>query len=223
MRHTIHGPSSCVPVVACILGIQFLAGCASSPPPAQRGGDGPDAMRAPSVSRDNPELAAIYAADQADRTPGTAPSDWELVEKNDQSRQARVRAMLDAGEVATARDYFHAGMVYQHATGADGVQLAHELAMISACMGEKDARWLAAASYDRMLMDLDRPQRFGTQYRSDDKGVTRLYQVSEGVTDQMRAKLNTPPLQKAKDRELEMQKMMEELRKTMKAPEGGGK
>jgi len=151
--------------------------------------------------------------------PGTAPSDWHVVETNDAARQARVRQMLDSDLIKTGQDYFHAGMVYQHATDADGVQLAHELAMIGACLGSTDARWLAAASYDRFLMDLKRPQRFGTQYRSSETGAMKLYETSEGVTDAMRAALNTPSLQKAKDREEEVQAMLEELAKTMKAAE----
>lgn len=194
-----------------------LGGCASTTPGPELGGVAKSAaVKAADSAADNAELASLFKGDQADRSPGSAPADWHAMEKNDLARQARVRELLDSGGVKTARDYFHAAMVFQHAEGADGVQLAHELAMIGACLGDKNSRWLAAASYDRMLMNLDRPQRFGTQYRSDENGVTKLYRNSDGVTDAMRAALNVPSLQKAKEREKEMQQMMEELNKSIK-------
>lgn len=202
-----------------LLAAAALSGCvSSSPTPAIA----PDAVTAPAPAKaaepvaDNAELASLFKADQADRTPGTAPADWHETERNDLVRQARVRELLDSGAVKTGRDYFHAAMVYQHAEGAGGVQFAHELAMIGACLGDMSSRWLAAASYDRMLMYLDRPQRFGTQYRSDENGVTKLYKNSDGVTDAMRAAMNVPSLQTAKEREKEMQQMMEELNKSIK-------
>ncbi len=164
-----------------------------------------------SAPKDNPELAALYQADQADRMPETSSGDWEQISRNDEARQARARQMLDEGLVLTGADYFHAAMIYQHASTVEGIQLAHELAMISACLGHEPARWLAAASYDRMLMNLDRPQRFGTQYRSDDDGRMKLWKMSEGTTDSMRAALNVPSLEQAIAREAEMQKMIEEL------------
>lgn len=170
---------------------------------------------------DNPELRALFVADQADRVPQTAPGDWQLVSQRDRERQARVRELLDAGALRSGRDYYHAAMVYQHAEGADGVQLAHELALIGACLGDADSRWLAAASYDRLLMNLERPQRFATQYRSNSEGVLKLYEVSAGVTDAMRAALNVPTLSEARAREREMQEQLQELGKQLKAQASG--
>jgi hypothetical protein len=46
----------------------------------------------------------------------------------------------------------------------DDYLLAHELCVVAIGKGEKRARWLAAASEDRFLMALKRPQRFATQY-----------------------------------------------------------
>ena len=200
------------PAWLCLFCAGLLATCNSTSPRAEQ-------ASAPGDSApDDPELQALYAADQADRTPQTAPSDWSLVNRNDLQRQARVRQLLDTGMVRSGHDYFHAAMVYQHAEGADGVQLAHELAMIGACLGDRDSRWLAAASWDRMLMNLDRPQRFGTQYRSNSEGVLKMYPTSAGVTDAMRSALNVPALSEALAREKEMQAQLEELGKKMTAP-----
>jgi hypothetical protein len=51
-------------------------------------------------------------------------------------------------------------------------------------------------------MNIARPQRFATQYRSDKAGEPmHLYQVGEGVTDELRAAFHAPALQQARERE----------------------
>ena len=151
--------------------------------------------------KDNAELAELHKQDQADRSGDFKDIDWAVVGPRDEARQRRVRELLDADAVHTANDYYHAAMVYQHANGAEGVQLAHELAMIAAVLGNKDAPWLTAASYDRFLVRLGRPQRFGTQYSAKTGEPFRLDPIEPGVTDGMRAALGCPSLQEAKDRE----------------------
>jgi len=149
--------------------------------------------------KDNAELAALYEQDQADRE--TEPIDWTVVSPRDDARQQRVRELLDADAVHTANDYSHAAMVYQHASGPEGYELAHELAMISIALGNRDAPWLAAASYDRLLVSLGRGQRFGTQYGAKNGEPIRMQPVDAGVTDAMRAAMGCPSLLEAKERE----------------------
>jgi hypothetical protein len=73
---------------------------------------------------------------------------------------------------------------------------------VAIAKGESDALWLCAASEDRYLMNLGRPQRFATQYRSDRPGeAMHLYEVGEGVTDELRAEFRAPSLEKARERE----------------------
>jgi hypothetical protein len=56
-------------------------------------------------------------------------------------------------------------------------------------------------------MNIGRPQRFGTQYRSDKPNEPfRLYKIEEGVTDELRLAFKAPSLRKAKEREAEMNK-----------------
>jgi hypothetical protein len=109
--------------------------------------------------------------------------------------------MLEAGVVVTALDYYNAAMIYQHAQGVEGSALAHELAMISAAMGYERARWLTAASWDRLLVRLDRGQRFGTQYTVDAAGTKTLEEMEPGVTDAMRTAMHCPTLEEAEARE----------------------
>ena len=55
-------------------------------------------------------------------------------------------------------------------------------------------------------MDIGRPQRFGTQFRSEGTGPLRLYTVGEGVTDDLRRLMGVPPLSEAKGLEADLNK-----------------
>ena len=86
-------------------------------------------------------------------------------------------------------------MVLQHAAAPEDCLLAHELCVTALIKGEERARWLAAASEDRYLMKIGRPQRFGTQYRSDGPGTPlKLYQMDSvsRVTDLLRGEFDVP-------------------------------
>jgi hypothetical protein len=160
-----------------------------------------------SASRDLDELARIYEEDQGDRMPrGGKPIDWRVVGPRDRKREARVRELYEAGSLRTGKDFYRAAMVLQHASRPEDYLLAHEFCLAALAKGDQDARWLAAATEDRYLMNVGRPQRFGTQYRSDgpDRPV-RLYEIGPGVTDALRRELGVPSLAEAREREAMMQ------------------
>lgn len=148
----------------------------------------------------------LCEADQTDRQ-NVTDADWHEVSKRDVAREARVREMLAEGTVNTGADYYHAALICQHSMELGGIQLAHELSMISGALGDMRGRWLMAASYDRLLNRLDQPQRFGTQYRQKGNEPMSLGEISPGVTDAMRKAINVPTLEEAKAREEEMRRM----------------
>jgi hypothetical protein len=155
--------------------------------------------------RDNEELSRIFAEDQGDRTPKDGKEiDWKVVSPRDQKRQTRVRELYEKGELHTGLDYFHAGLVFQHGSKPEDYLLAHEFAVLAAVKGAKGGLSLAAASEDRFLMAINRPQRFGTQYKGmvGKSGVT-LYEVGPGVTDKLRKEFHSRTLAEAKAREAE--------------------
>jgi hypothetical protein len=119
----------------------------------------------------------------------------------DAKRRERVRQILDSGGAKVSADYFHAAMVFQHGEKVSDYQLSHNLALKAADLDptNKLARWLAAASKDRELMNLGKPQLYGTQFRIEN-GRWVLYQVDPSVTDEERAKWNVPPLEQANKR-----------------------
>jgi hypothetical protein len=161
-----------------------------------------------SVAIDNPELANLYRDDQSDRqTPPGKTIDWNSVGPRDKARQARVKELYQSDQLFTGNDLFHAAMVLQHGEAPEDFLLCHELCVAAIIKGNKDARWLAAASEDRFLMNIGRPQRFGTQFRSIGNAPMTLYQTDGGVTDALRRALGVPTLAKAKEREAQMNEM----------------
>ena len=189
-------------IVGCMVGATMAGGVGGLAAARQ---DRPD----PSEAKDNLELSRLYEQDQADRTPeGGRMIDWEAVSRRDREREARVKALYEAGEIRTGKGYYRAAMVLQHAPRPEDYLLAHEFCVVALAKGERDARWLAAATEDRFLMNINRPQRFGTQYRSagPDEPV-KLYEVGPGVTDVLRKEMGVPTLAEAREREAKMQEL----------------
>lgn len=186
-----------------VLLLVVVAACrASAPHPV------PDGTKsaAAAVAPDHAELARLCAEDQADRKPQSGPVDGKAIVARDEARQKRVKEIYAAGELVTAADYHHAALILQHAHEPDDYLLAHELCVVALAKGDLEARWLCAATEDRFLMSIERPQRFATQYKAEHPGEPmHLYDVGDGVTDALRAELGVPSLARAKEREAMMQ------------------
>src|SRR3989338_8168319 len=119
----------------------------------------------------NKRLSNLFKADQADRTPekvksyGYTKEGWELVTKRDTARRNKVRKILESGIKLIGEDYFHAAMVFQHGQKQVDYEMAVKLAKKSTSLGYEKAKWLYAAAQDRLLVNLGRKQRYGTQYQ----------------------------------------------------------
>ncbi|HLG12960.1 MAG TPA: hypothetical protein VJH03_00330 [Blastocatellia bacterium] len=156
------------------------------------------------LPKENEELERLTREDQSDRTPPAGhPIDWKTVEPRDRARLERVKELYSHGQLQTGRDYYNAALILQHGDLPEDYLLAHELCVVAISQGAR-VESLAAASEDRFLMNIGRPQRFGTQYRSDGGGPYRLYTMDSGVTDQLRRIMNVPSRAEAKAREAEM-------------------
>jgi hypothetical protein len=140
-------------------------------------------------------LRALFEADQRERA-GEA-IDWDRLRVSDARRRVVVRAWLDAGAVTAPLDRFRAAMLFQHGRSIDDYRLAHDLARAAAEGGCREARWLTAATEDRLLLSQGRPQRFGTQY-VDVGGAFELAPVDPATTDAERAAWDVPPLAAAR-------------------------
>lgn len=112
----------------------------------------------------NPELLALYKADQQDRAGGAI--DWQAVSARDQARQQRVRELAAEGALKHSDDFLHAAMVYQHGEMPDFYRQAQLWALraVELDPGNARARWLACAAEDRWLHRSGKAQVWGTQY-----------------------------------------------------------
>lgn len=146
------------------------------------------------------ELAKLFAEDQADRS--TDDINWEEVGARDAARLARVKQLYHSQKLESGVDYYHAAMILQHSLIPDDYLLAHEFCVVAISQGVESAKWLAAASEDRFLNSIGRPQRFGTQYRKD--GFWSQCEIRPDVEDSLRAALNVPSLLQAQARLEEM-------------------
>ncbi len=114
---------------------------------------------------DNLLLQEIFEADQKDRTKVyTTPAGMEELRFRDRERLRRVHEMMSMGQINTALDLYHAGVIYQHGSEPQEFLTAHRMANLSAMMGHRPARWLSAAALDRFLMSLGLSQVYGTQF-----------------------------------------------------------
>lgn len=112
-------------------------------------------------------LAAITTEDQKDREADWSKftqADFERLRKRDEARLKGVKSMISKGQLITADDYFNAALVCQHGDSFEDYALAHELSVASMMLGHRTGAWLAAASYDRMLINMGHRQRYGTQW-----------------------------------------------------------
>lgn len=162
------------------------------------------------TSGDHQELRAIKDADQHDRQ--TGPNiDWRSVGERDRARLNRVRELVVRGELRTAVDFFNGALVCQHGPDVADIRLAHALAIISATMdaAATNANWLSAASWDRLMMRLDKPQWYGTQYSraKTTDAQWELYKIDESTaTDEDRRRPGVPTLAEARQRAEKMNK-----------------
>jgi hypothetical protein len=160
--------------------------------------------------QDNAELTRLHNEDQSDRTPADGKAiDWSKVAPRDKARLARTKEIYSQNQLITANDYYHAALILQHGNVPEDFLLAHEFCVVAITKGKNDkqTRWLAAASEDRFLMNIGRPQRFGTQYQAYPATAPyKLYEVDKGVTDELRRNMNTPSLAEARQREIELNK-----------------
>ena len=141
--------------------------------PAQQGIDG------------NPEMAAIFAADQAARGGGLAK--WETEREADAQRRARTRELLEQGALTTGPDYLAAAFVFQHGETPDDYLLAHALAVRALGLGLKDAEWIAAATLDRYLQSTGKGQIYGTQFSYSPADGTKMDPYDRNLlTDSLR-------------------------------------
>ena len=136
-------------------------------------------------------LTALFDADQAERKEGLN-TDWAVVAPRDKARRAQVRKMLDAGQLHSADDYYHAAFVFQHGDEPNDFLLAHVLAMAAQVKGHPQAGWIAMATLDRYLQKVGQPQVLGTQSVVQGGSLAKGLYDEALIPDSLRVALGVP-------------------------------
>ena len=159
----------------------------------------------------NQELYRMYQEDQGDRLDSDGELDWARINVRDAKHRDRARALLDAGQVKTSDDYYHAAMIFQHGHDSTSYALARELALTAVRLDSTNgiARWLAAAAKDRYLWSIGKPQWYGTQPHKIDGKWTIDPIDTTAVTDEDRRQWNVPSLAEARRNAEAMNKQSE--------------
>lgn len=150
----------------------------------------------------NKEMQSIFDADQKARQDPQA-IDWVVVAGDDEKRRLQTQAMIQSGRLSTGDDFYRAAFVFQHGTTADDFLKAHILAIAAVAKGNPDAAWIAAATLDRFLQNLGKPQVLGTQFRTDaDRRTTQEPYDRLLVPDSIRQALAVPVAAKQEQQRL---------------------
>ncbi|HEX4810927.1 MAG TPA: hypothetical protein VH325_18460 [Bryobacteraceae bacterium] len=83
------------------------------------------------------------------------------------ARRAEVRRLLEEGKITSGEDFSDAALIFQHGQTPEEFLFAHVLAVEALIRRGSADKWLAAATLDRYLQAVNRPQVFGTQYPGD--------------------------------------------------------
>lgn len=142
---------------------------------------------------DNPELQELFEQDQAARQDDSFYKNGDQVHAFDTMRRMRVLRLLDDGVPKTPHDFFHAAMVLQHGDSPLDYKLSNELCKKAVAMDPnfRGAKWLGAASWDRYLHSLGKPQIYGTQFTIVDGKYYLMKADFSQVTDDERRTVGT--------------------------------
>jgi hypothetical protein len=115
------------------------------------------------------KLAHAYKTDQSDRM--TIRTYLGLFKENmvmrDSTRLEQANQLYKADQITLPRDKFYAAFIFHHSKQPSLYEVAQRLASEAASVNElKDdyvVQWLAKATYDRWMVSLGKPQKYGTQ------------------------------------------------------------
>jgi hypothetical protein len=144
----------------------------------------------------NAEMQRVFDADQKERQDFTRLSrdQQAALAVKDTERRRRTLQLLADGQLHTGEDFKQASFVFQHGDTPDDYLLAHTLAMVAVSKGTGDALWIGAATLDRYLQAVGKPQIYGTQFKPPNKGATQEPYDRALISDALRRQLDVPPL-----------------------------
>ena len=155
------------------------------------------AALAAACSSTSNRLGRMYASLKEDIAEhgGTSEFDPDLAQRHAERARA-VREMVEAGDVKTGIDRFHASVLLVESSDLEDLKLSEKLALQSAEQGVELGRRVAAEAIDKQLVKKRLPQRYGTQYEwVVALSAWRLYPIDPSTTDADRRAMGVSPLE----------------------------
>jgi len=114
-----------------------------------------------------PAVSPIHQLEMEDQSENPGSISAADYFKHGDERRAEIRRLLAKGKITTGEDFSDALLIFQHGQTPDDYLFAHILAVEALIRGGSADKWIAAATLDRYLQSINRPQVFGTQYPGD--------------------------------------------------------
>jgi hypothetical protein len=115
------------------------------------------------------KLAYAYKTDQTDRMTLSAYLGLfeESMAKRDNIRLKQVNQLYKNNHIVLPMDKFYAAFIFHHSKKSSFFEIAQKLAgeaaAVSELKGDFVVQWLAKATYDRWMVSLGKPEKYGTQ------------------------------------------------------------
>jgi hypothetical protein len=112
-------------------------------------------------------VSRVHQLEVEDQSENPGNISAEEYYRHGDARRAEVRKLLEEGKLTSGEDFSDAALIFQHGQTPEEFLFAHVLAVEALIRGGSADTWLAAATLDRYLQAVNRPQIFGTQYPGD--------------------------------------------------------
>lgn len=151
------------------------------------------------------EIQELFLADQSEHSNVSlaGSTEYAALRQRDRARRESALILLESMENPDAQDIYRVAWLLNHGDTPEEACRAHQLAMQAVALDYSDAKWLAAASYDRWKMYNGEPQKYGTQIVPDGKRH-RVWDTDPDTTDAERAEFGAPPLAAQHERALDL-------------------
>src|ERR1035437_5945937 len=120
----------------------------------------------------------LYTSDIEDRNQinWNDKKEIEKLRQKDKDRRQKAKGLIKHDILISGLDYHHASLIFQHGETTEDFRLAHELAKKAVKLGDETAKWLYAATLDRLFLSEGKTQKYGTQFIQNQTGEWELAQ-----------------------------------------------
>lgn len=153
------------------------------------------------MKKNRSKIESLYIQDQEDRDrkdwKGLSQQErWMIIGKRDLERRRVLEKILKARKKISGKEYFYAGMVFQHGTKLSDYKKAQRLAKKAVSLNYEPAKWLYAAAVDRHLVTSKLGQKYGTQfYFVESKKEWKPFPFGEKASLEERRSLGIKPIE----------------------------